>query len=135
MVADLVKDMADVTIYGDVCEYCGDQFETLDDQVRHTINEHDEAWKFDEAVEEALKAIKIDRSVIDNLEWDDDISVGGDITCNYCVNSYKQLDDLLVHMVFEHGGQFFREVFVFDGFYLYPGFLFKNGFVDENLDP
>ena len=34
--------MADVTIYGKYCEFCDDEFETLDILVRHLVNEHDE---------------------------------------------------------------------------------------------
>ena len=69
MVADLVmeQDMADVTIYGRKCEFCGECFETIDILVRHLVNEHDELWQYEKPVEESLKQIKIDKKVLKDL--------------------------------------------------------------------
>ena len=56
--------MADVTIYGSECDYCGESFETIDSLVRHQVNEHDELWDYKKAAAESIKQVKIDRKVL-----------------------------------------------------------------------
>ena len=65
MVADLVKqDMADVTIYGYECEYCGESHNTVDNLVRHLVNKHDQLWDYEKRAEESLKCIKLDKKLL-----------------------------------------------------------------------
>ena len=87
MVADLVmkQDMADVTIYGNVCEYCREGFETIDSLVRHQVNEHDELWNYEKVAEESLKRIKLDKKVLkDLIRSKNTIKEGGSINCKFC---------------------------------------------------
>ena len=49
----MVAAMADVTIYGKECKFCNYEFETLDNLVRHLVNEHDELWDYEKTYEEA----------------------------------------------------------------------------------
>ena len=59
--------MADVTIYGMECNFCEEDFETLDHLVRHLVNEHDELWDYEKTYENALKRIKIDENLLKEL--------------------------------------------------------------------
>ena len=65
MVADLAKQdkMADVTIYGMECNFCEDEFESIDQLVRHLVNDHDDLWDYKKTYENALKRIKIDEKL------------------------------------------------------------------------
>ena len=86
MVADLVKqDMAEVTIYGNVCEFCGEVFENIDSLVRHLVNNHDELWDYEKPAEESLKRIKLDKKVLKDLIGTDLVAEGmGSIDCKFC---------------------------------------------------
>ena len=39
--------MADVTIYSMECNFCEDDYETMDYLVRHLVNDHDELWDYE----------------------------------------------------------------------------------------
>ena len=59
--------MAEVTIYGMKCEFCEYEFETIDHLVRHLVNDHDDLWDYEKNYENALKRIKIDENLLEEL--------------------------------------------------------------------
>ena len=76
--------MADVTIYGKECEFCGKVFETIDNLVRHLVENHDELWDYEKPAEESLKSIKLDKKVLKGLIRSDlKIKERGTIKCKF----------------------------------------------------
>ena len=132
MVADLVKqDMADVTIYGYECEYCGETYETVDNLVRHLINHHDQMWDYEKPAEESLRCIKLDKKLLKNLTGSDLIKPGGgSINCKFCGKSFRILDGIAQHVMFNHPAVAVS-AYQHGGLYLSAEFLSENKFVDH----
>ena len=103
MVAVLqIEDMADVTIYGKECEFCGEAFETIDSLVRHLANDHDETWDYEKPAEESLKCLKLDKKLLKVLIASDVVTEVGSIECKFCRKKFRTLDGITVHIMFDH---------------------------------
>ena len=127
MVADLVKqDMADVTIYGSECEFCGEGHKTVDNLVRHLVNEHDQLWNYEKPVEESLKCIKLDKKLLRDINGKQLASPGsGSIKCKFCEKSFRILDGLAQHVMFDHP-PVAVSAYKYGGIYLSAEFLAEN---------
>jgi len=138
----MVADMANVTIYGSECpfsEFCEEEFNTLDDLVRHLVNEHDELWDYNRIYEESLRTIKLDKEVMDELVRDIVMceegsygrkQEGENIKCNSCGKYFRNLDTLLTHMMAVHE-EVSAKVNMTGGLYLDSVFFFNNEFVKD----
>ena len=137
MVADLVmkQDMADVTIYGKECEFCGEVCETIDSLVKHMVNDHDQLWDYGKQAEESLRRIKLDKKILKDLiggDHSDSVEGGGSIKCRFCVKRFGILDGLARHVLMDHPDVALG-AYKSGGLYLSAEFLTENGFV-ENFD-
>ena len=118
----MVAAMANVTIYGSECpfvEFCDEDFNTLDDLLRHVVNEHDETWDYDKMYEEVLD--RIGEGIIqveDVCERQED----EDIKCESCGKYFVKLDTLMVHVMLDHT-EVFDRMRRNGGLYLNPDFL------------
>ena len=132
MVADLEKqDMADVTIYGKECEFCGDSFDTIDSLVKHMVNHHDELWDYRKPAEESLKCIKLDKKILKHLTGTEIVmETKRSIECKFCKKTSKSLDNLVQHMLFNHPGVALS-AYECGGLYLSADFMAKNAFVEN----
>ena len=126
--------MADVTIYGSVCEFCGESFETIDSLVRHVVNSHDEVWDYEKPAEESLKSIKLDKKLLKNLVGTDfkrkQAKECGTIKCKFCGKHFRTLDEVVQHVMMEHPA-LALSAYRHGGLYLSGEFLIQNKLVEN----
>ena len=123
--------MADVTIYGNECEFCGKVFETIDNLVRHLVENHDELWDYEKPAEESLKSIKLDKKVLKGLIRSDlKIKERGTIECKFCGKRFGTLDAIAQHVMFDHP-VVALSAYQHGGLYISAEFLLENKFVEN----
>ena len=124
----LMVAMAEVTIYGMECEFCANEFDTMDELVKHLVNEHDELWDYQKTYPEALKRIKIDGELLEELRICRNFSIheGENLECKFCGKYFDNLDILLAHVMVDHSELFQIQVQKSNGLYLPAKFLFNS---------
>ena len=108
----VAAEMANVTIYGMECEFCEYKYDTMDELVRHLVNNHDALWDYEKPYEESLKQIKIDENFLEELRDFRNVSIseGERIECKFCIKHFDDLDLILAHVMVEHGELYHKNV-------------------------
>ena len=123
--------MADVTIYGNECEFCGKLFETIDNLVRHLVENHDELWDYEKPAKESLKSIKLDKKVLKELiRSESKLKERGTIKCKFCGENFRTLDGIVQHVMFVHPAVALG-AYHHGGLYISAEFLVENKFVEN----